>query len=105
MDKSMISTIDTPTRSDKTVYVYFNPKPTIRVALKFFKEDIENITLFELIIKSIKILTEDYLLPMNISKSAYVIYPANKTGSKRDGYPELDSKLSISKINMRRFYL
>lgn len=40
-----------------------------------------------------------------MSKSAYCVYPANKTGSKREGYPELDTKLSICKINMRRFYL
>lgn len=50
-------------------------------------------------------LNEEYLLPINMAKSAYCVFPASKTGAKRDGYPELDSKLSVSKINMRRFYL
>lgn len=40
-----------------------------------------------------------------MSRSAYSVYPANKTGSKREGYPELDTKLAVCKINMRRFYL
>ncbi len=40
-----------------------------------------------------------------MSKSAYCVFPANKTGTKREGYPELDSKLLISKINMRKFFL
>ncbi len=40
-----------------------------------------------------------------MSKSAYCFFPANKTGSKRDGYPQLDTKLSIYKVNMKKLYL
>lgn len=100
----MIST-DTPRKIDRTVYVYYNPKPTIKVCLKFHKEEVESLTLSELIARVIKTLNEDYLLPINMSKSAYCVFPASKTGMKRDGYPELDSKLPITKINMRRFFL
>lgn len=45
------------------------------------------------------------MLHINPSKSAYSLYPANKTGSKRTGYPELDSKLPIAKVNMKKFFL
>jgi len=38
-------------------------------------------------------------------KADYCVYPASKTGTKRDGYPELDNKLPITKIQMRRFFL
>jgi hypothetical protein len=90
MDKSIISTEDapnSPSKQDRTIYVYYNPKPTVRVTLKFLRDEIGEIALSELIAKSIKILSEDYLLPLNMSKSAYCLFPANKTGSKRDGYP------------------
>lgn len=40
-----------------------------------------------------------------MSRSAYCLYPANKTGCKREGYPEFNPKLEVSKVNMRRFYL
>lgn len=42
---------------------------------------------------------------MKTSEAEYILYPANKTGSKKQGYPELDTKMSISKTNFRRFYL
>lgn len=103
-DHSMIST-DTHTKIDRAIHVYYNPKPTIKVCLKFMREEVGSLTLSELIAKSIKLLNEDYMLPINMSKSAYCVFPANKTGTKREGYPELDSKMLISKINMRKFFL
>ena len=48
MDKSQNSTEDapaTPSKLDKILFVYFNPKPTIRVTLKFNKDEIGDITL------------------------------------------------------------
>jgi hypothetical protein len=44
-------------------------------------------------------------MPTNLIKSDYCVYPASKTGTKKDGYPELDSKLMVSKIPMRKLYL
>jgi len=61
--------------------------------------------LADLIAKSVKSLTDDYLLEMNPCKFSYCLFPANKTGSKKSGYPSFDSKTQLSGINYRRFYL
>lgn len=103
-NESIIS-LDSPTKSDKTVYIYFNPKPTIRVCLRFFKEDVNSMTALDLIGKCIKSLTDDYLLHINQCRFSYCLYPANRTGSKKTGAMELDSKSIISDLNTRRFYL
>lgn len=43
-DNSMIST-DTPTKIDRTIYVYYSPKPTIKVCLRFLKEEVGSLSL------------------------------------------------------------
>ena len=39
------------------------------------------------------------------TEAQYSIFPAHKTGSKREDCPELDHKLLTGKANFRHFYL
>lgn len=84
--KNIINTHATA-KEDPPIYVYFNPKSTIRVCLKFPRHQINDFTLSNLISKSLKILSEDYLLEISHNKTFYCLFPASKTGCKKDGYP------------------
>lgn len=75
--------VQSPGKSDKSVYVFYNPKPTLRVCLKFSQGELADYSLSQLIAISIKTLRDDYLLDIKPSEGHYSIYPANKTGSKR----------------------
>jgi hypothetical protein len=45
------------------------------------------------------------MVARNKTKFTYSMYLANKIGEKKNGYPELDFKLILSKTNINRFYL
>ena len=46
----------TTTKAEKMICIYYNPKPIIKICLKFLKEEVASLTLAELIAKAITIL-------------------------------------------------
>ena len=88
-DHSMIST-DTHTKIDRAIHVYYNPKPTIKVCLKFMREEVGSLTLSELIAKSIKLLNED-----NMRK--FFLEEVNKTFSLISTEFNLERKYGLEK--------
>ena len=50
--------MSTSVKLDRSVYVYYSPKPTIRVNLKFSKEEVGEMSLLDLVQKSIRTLYE-----------------------------------------------
>ena len=104
MSETHTSTPKLP-KTSKHFYFYYSPKPTVKVCLKFPREEVAELTLAQLTCRAISILKEDYLLELKASEIEYCVYPATRMGGRRDGYPELDKKMRLGKISFRRFYL
>lgn len=58
MSTETANTMSTSVKIDRSVYVYYSPKPTIRVNLKFSKEEVGEMSLLDLVQKSIRTLNE-----------------------------------------------
>lgn len=58
-----------------------------------------------MIIRCLKMISEDYLLDIPLQIKLYHLYAADKAGNKRQGYPEMDLGEKVGDTKIRKFYL
>ena len=76
-------------RKSKSIKVYFQRNPHTKVKLKFRENEIAKRNVEEFIDFIIRTIQSEYLISVCDETDNYRLYPANKSGQKKDDFPAI----------------
>jgi hypothetical protein len=62
-------------------------------------------TVKEFILHAVKMLHDEYLLNVSLNEAGYQLFPAGRSGKKKEDISSVENDQNLKNINYYRFYL